>query len=50
MEGKGTDDQWNEFCPWFDIYEPMKVLWFCYMEEIVRNRVYLILNALFDFK
>ena len=34
----------------FDIYEPVKVLWFGYMEKIVCNRDALILNALFDFK
>ena len=33
-----------------DIYEPVKVLWFDYMEEIVCNRDDLILNALFDFE
>ena len=34
----------------FDIYEPAKVLWFSYMEEIVCNRDDLIFNALFNFK
>ena len=34
----------------FDIYEPAKVLWFGYMEEIVCNGDDLILNPLFDFK
>ena len=33
-----------------DIYEPVKVLWFGSMEEIVCNGYDLILNALFDFK
>ena len=35
---------------WLDIYEPAKVHWFGYMEEIACNRDDLILNALFDFK
>ena len=34
----------------FDIYEPAKVLWFVYMEEIVFNRDAIKLNPLFDFK
>ena len=34
----------------FNIYEPAKVLWLGYMEEIVCNRDDLILNALFDFE
>ena len=34
----------------FDIYEPAKVLWFDYMEEIVCDRDDLILNALFDYE
>ena len=34
----------------FDIYEPVKVLWFGYMEEVVCNRDDLILNPLFNFK
>ena len=50
MEGKDTDDLRNEFCRGFDIYEPVKVLRFSYMEEIVCNRDDLILNALFDFE
>ena len=50
MERNGTDDQRNEFCRGFYIYEPAKVLWFAYMEEIVCKRDDLILNALFDFK
>ena len=35
---------------WFDIYEPAKVLWFGYMENIVRKRDVRILNALFNFE
>ena len=34
----------------FDIYEPVKVLWFDYVEEVVCNRDDLILNPLFDFE
>ena len=34
----------------FDICEPVKVLWFGCMDEIVCNGDDLILNALFDFK
>ena len=34
----------------FDIYEPVKVLWFGYMEEFVCNRDNLILNPLFNFE
>ena len=34
----------------FDIYEPVKVLWFGCMEEIMCNEDDLILDALFDFK
>ena len=34
----------------FDIYEPAKVLWLSYMEEIVFDRDDLILSALFDFE
>ena len=34
----------------FDIYEPVKVLWFSYMEEVVRKRDNLILNPLFYFE
>ena len=33
-----------------DIYEPVKVLWFGCMEEIVCNGDDLLLDALFDFK
>ena len=46
MEGKDTDDLRNEFCGRFDIYEPVKVLWFGYMKEVVCNRDDLILNSL----
>ena len=34
----------------FDIYEPVKVLWFGYMEEVVCNGDDLILNPLFNFE
>ena len=34
----------------FDIYEPVKVFWFGYMEEVVCNRDDLILNQLFNFE
>ena len=34
----------------FDIYEPVEVLWFGYMEEIVCNGDDLILNLLFNFE
>ena len=34
----------------FDIYEPVKVLWFGYMEEDVCNGDDLILNPLFIFE
>ena len=34
----------------FDIYEPVKVLWFGYTEEVVCNRDALILNPLFNFE
>ena len=34
----------------FHIYEPVKVLWLGYMEEVVRNRDDLILNPLFNFE
>ena len=34
----------------FDIYEPVEVLWFSYMEEVVCNRDDLILNLLFNFE
>ena len=32
-----------------DIYEPLEVLWFGYMEEVVCNEHDLILNPLFNF-
>ena len=34
----------------FDIYEPVKVLWFSYMKEVMCNRDDLILNPLFHFE
>ena len=34
----------------FDIYEPVKVFWFVYMEDIVCNIDDLILNPLFNFE
>ena len=34
----------------FDIYEPVEVLWFGYMEEVVCNGDDLILNPLFNFE
>ena len=35
----------------FDIYEPVKILWFSYMpEEVVCNRDDCILNPLFNFE
>ena len=34
----------------FDIHEPVKVLWFGYMEEVVCNGYYLILTPLFNFE
>ena len=34
----------------FDIYEPVKVLWFSYVEEVVYNGDDLILNLLFNFE
>ena len=49
MEGKGKDDERNEFFWRFNIYEPVKVLWFGYMKQTVYNRDVLIWNALFDF-
>ena len=33
-----------------DIYEPVKVLLFCYMEEVVCNGDDLIFNPLFNFE
>ena len=38
------------FCPTPDIYEPVKVFWFGYMEEIGCNGDDLILNPLFNFE
>ena len=34
----------------FDIYEPVEVLWFGYMEEVVCNGDDLVLNPLFNFE
>ena len=34
----------------FDIYEPVKVLWFGYMKEVVCNRDDLILNPFYNFE
>ena len=34
----------------FDIYEPVKVLWFGYLEEVVCNGDNLIFNPLFNFE
>ena len=50
MEGKDTDDLRNEFCERFDIYEPEKVLWSSYTEEVVCNEDDLIFNPLFNFE
>ena len=50
MKGKDTDDLRNEFYWRFDIYEPVKVIWFGYMEEVVCNRDDLLLIPLFHFK
>ena len=50
MEGKDTDDLRNDFCGRFDIYKPVKVLWFGCMEEVVCDRDDLILNPLFNFE
>ena len=50
MEVKDTDDLRNWFDGRFDIYEPVAVLWFGYMEEVVCNRDDLILNQLFNFE
>ena len=49
MEGKYTDDL-RRFAGRFDIYEPVKVLWFGYIEKVVFNRNNLILNPLFNFE
>ena len=50
MKEKDTDDLRNEFCGRFDIDEPVKVLWFGYMEEVVCNGDDLILNPLINFE
>ena len=50
MEGKDTDDLRNRFFWEFDIYEPVEVLWFGYMEKVVCNGDDLILNPLFNFE
>ena len=50
MEGKDTDDLRTNSAGRFDIYEPVKVLWFAYMEEVVCNGDDLILNPLFNFE
>ena len=50
MKGKDTDDLRNEFCRRFDIYEPVKVLCFGFMEEVVCTGDDLILNPLFNFE
>ena len=34
----------------FDIFEPVEVLWFGYMKEVVCNGDGLILNSLFNFR
>ena len=49
MEGKDTDDL-RRFAGRFDIYEPVKVLWFGYMKKVVCNRDDLILNSLLNFE
>ena len=49
MEGKDTVDLRNDSAGRFDIYEPVKVLWFGYMQEVVCNGYDLILNPLFNF-
>ena len=50
MEGKDTDVLRNEFCWEFDIYEPVNVLWFGYMAEVLCNGDDHILNPLFNFE
>ena len=50
MEGQDTDDLRNESAGRFDIYEPVKVLWFGYMEEVGCNSDQFILNPLFNFQ
>ena len=44
MEGKDTEDLRNGFCWEVHIYEPVEILWFDYMKEVVRNGGDLILN------
>ena len=44
MERKDTDDRGISSAGWFDIYEPVKVLWFGYMEEVMCNGDDLILS------
>ena len=46
MKGKDTDDL-RRFAGRVDIYKPLKILWFGYMEKVVCNRDDLILNPLF---
>ena len=51
MEGKDTDDLKNEFSQEvLFFYEPVEVLWFGYMEEVLCNGDDLILNSLFNFE
>ena len=49
MEGKDTDNLRMSSAGRFDIYEPVKVLWFSYI-EVVCNRDDLILNPFFHFE
>ena len=49
MEGKDIDDLRNESAVRFDIYEAVKILCFGYMEEVMCNGNYIILNPLFNF-
>ena len=50
MEGKDTDHLRTSSAGRFDIYEPVKIHWFEYMEEVVCDRDDLILNPLFIFE
>ena len=50
MEGNNTDDLKKSSAGMFDIYEPVKVLWFGYMEKVVCNSDGFILNPLFNFE
>ena len=34
----------------FDIYEPVKILWFAYVKAVVCDKDDLVLDSLFDFK